>query len=66
MKAKQLRDMSDAELATKLAETSKELATMKIKHNSSASGLEKPVRMRMMRHDIARMKTIQTEREAKK
>ena len=66
MKAKELRELSDEELAVKLAETVKELTTMRIKHNSSGVGLEKPERMRGMRHDIARMKTIQTERKAKK
>lgn len=65
MKAKELRELSDGELAAKLAETSKELATMQIKHRSAGAGIDKPVKLREMRHDIARMKTIQSEREAK-
>lgn len=66
MKAKELRALSDEELAVKLAETSKELMTLQIKHRSTGAGVDKPVKLRGMRHDIARMKTIQTEREAKK
>jgi len=37
---------------------------MRIKHKSGV-GIEKPVRMRTMRHEIARMKTVQAQREAK-
>lgn len=66
MKAKELRNLSDPELAAKLAETKKELTALQIKHNSSATGVEKPVRLRLLRKEVARMLTIQTEREAKK
>ncbi len=66
MKAKELRNLSDSELSSRLAETKKELTTLQIKHNSSATGVEKPVRLRLLRREVARMLTIQTEREAKK
>jgi len=64
MKARDLRELGAAELEVKIREVSQELNDMRIKHRSGA-GVEKPVRMRMLRHEIARMKTVQTQREAK-
>jgi len=64
MKARDLRELGAAELEVKIREVSQELSDMRIKHRSGA-GVEKPVRMRMLRHEIARMKTVQTQREAK-
>ena len=64
MKARDVRELGADELAQKLRELSQELNTLRIKHKSGA-GIEKPFRMRGMRRDIARMKTIQAEREAK-
>ena len=64
MKARDLRELGAAELDQKIREVSQELNDMRIKHQSGA-GVEKPVRMRTMRHEIARMKTVQAEREAK-
>ncbi|MDX9868296.1 MAG: 50S ribosomal protein L29 [Kiritimatiellia bacterium] len=64
MKARDLRELGAAELDQKIRELSQELNDLRIKHQSGA-GVEKPVRMRLMRRDIARMKTVQTQREAK-
>ena len=64
MKARDLRELGAEELDVKLREVSQELNDLRIKHRSGA-GVEKPVRMRMMRHEIARMKTVQAQREAK-
>jgi ribosomal protein L29 len=64
MKARDLRELGAEELDQKIREMSQELNDMRIKHQSGA-GVEKPVRMRTMRHEIARMKTVQAEREAK-
>lgn len=64
MKARDLRELGAAELEAKIREVSQELNDMRIKHKSGA-GVEKPVRMRLLRHEIARMKTVQTQREAK-
>ena len=64
MKARDLRELGTAELDQKIRELSQELNDLRIKHKSVA-GIEKPVRMRLMRRDIARMKTIRTQREAK-
>ena len=64
MKARDLRELGAAELDVKIREMSQELNDMRIRHRSGA-GVEKPVRMRLMRHEIARMKTVQAQREAK-
>lgn len=64
MKARDVRELGTAELEAKIREVSQELNDMRIKHKSGA-GVEKPVRMRLLRHEIARMKTVQTQREAK-
>lgn len=64
MKARDLRELGAAELDVKIREVSQELNDMRIRHRSGA-GVEKPVRMRLMRHEIARMKTVQAQREAK-
>ena len=64
MKARELRELGASELDQKIREVSQELNDMRIKHKSGA-GVEKPVRMRTMRREIARMKTVKAEREAK-
>ncbi len=64
MKARDLRELGATELDQRIREMSQELSDMRIKHRSGA-GIEKPVRMRTMRHEIARMKTIKAQREAK-
>ena len=64
MKARDLRELGATELDQRIREKSQELSDMRIKHKSGA-GVEKPVRMRLMRHEIARMKTVQAQREAK-
>ncbi|MDD5708230.1 MAG: 50S ribosomal protein L29 [Kiritimatiellae bacterium] len=64
MKARDLRELGADELAQKLRETSRELAGLRIK-NRSGSGAEKPVRMRALRRDVARMLTVARERESK-
>jgi len=64
MKARDLRELGAVELDQRIRERSQELNDLRIKHKSG-SGIEKPVRLRTMRHEIARMKTVQAEREAK-
>jgi len=64
MKARDLRELGLEELDQKIREASQELNDLRIKHKSGA-GIEKPVRMRTMRREIARMKTVKAEREAK-
>ena len=61
MDIKELRKLSDAELKTKIRETKEELFTKRMQHASGT--LEKPSELKKLRKDVARMKTILTERE---
>ena len=56
MKASEVRDLTGEEQAQKLAETEKELFNLRIQQ--AAGQLEKPDRLRTIRHDIAHIKTI--------
>ena len=62
MKTKELRELSAAELAEKLAESQKELFTLRFQH--ATSQLEKTHRLPEVKKDIARMQTILKEKEA--
>jgi large subunit ribosomal protein L29 len=64
MKARDLRELGAVELDQRIRERSQELNDLRIKHKSGA-GIEKPIRLRLLRREIARMKTVKTEREAK-
>lgn len=62
MKAKEIRDLSGEELQQKLAESEKELFNLRIQ---KASGqLEKPDRIRLVRRDIARIRTVMNQTKA--
>ena len=65
MKSKEIRDLSVDEIAVKLRETRTELTTLRIRHKSSADGIESPGRLKALRRDVARMLTIQNEKGAK-
>ncbi|MBQ9011422.1 MAG: 50S ribosomal protein L29 [Bacilli bacterium] len=61
MTNKELRELSDEELKTKIAESKEELFNLRF---SKATGsLEKPSRIKELRKAVARMKTILRERE---
>ncbi len=60
MQASQARDLSDVELAARLTELEEELFGLQLKR--ATSQLENPMKMRYVRRDIARLKTIQRER----
>ena len=66
MKTNELKQLGADELAAKIRDARKELADLKLKHASKAE-VEKPVRMRGMRREIARMLTVQNaaKKEAK-
>lgn len=64
MKARDLRELGAEEMAQRIRETSQEIARLKLK-SKSGDAADKPVRMRLMRRDIARMHTVLAEREAK-
>ena len=61
MQTSQLRDMSDVERDTRLRELEEELFGLQLKR--STGQLENPMKMRAVRRDIARLKTVQRERK---
>ncbi|NLM68642.1 MAG: 50S ribosomal protein L29 [Firmicutes bacterium] len=60
MKAKELRELSAEELEKKLAELKEELFNLRFQ--LATGQLENPMRVRAVRKDIARVKTVMTER----
>ncbi len=60
MKPSEIRDMSIDEAKTKCADLEKELFNFKIQH--STGQLDNPVKLRYMKRDIARIKTIIAEK----
>jgi large subunit ribosomal protein L29 len=60
VQASEARDLSDAELETRMRELEEELFGLQLKR--ATSQLENPMKMRHVRRDIARLKTIQRER----
>ena len=58
---KELRALSDEELATKIKEYKKELFDLRLKQ--STGSLDKPSKIRELRKNVARMNTILAERE---
>ena len=62
MKAKQLRDMSDDELARALAERRQELFNLRFQ--SATGALENPARLKLAKREIARILTVRNERES--
>ena len=63
MKSKEIRELTDAELVTKVADLQREKLNLKIQ--SRTGQLEKTARVRQSRRDIARVYTEQTARAAK-
>ncbi len=61
MDIKDIRKMSDEELLKKIKETKEELFTKRMQQANSS--LEKPVELRTLRRNVAKMKTILKERE---
>ena len=62
MRADEIRDMSDAEIEDKIAQNQEEL--FRLRFRSATQQLENPSLIRKLRRDVARMKTILTQREA--
>lgn len=60
MRASQVRDLSDVELESRLRELEEELFGLQLKR--ATSQLENPMKMRVVKRDIARLKTVQHER----
>jgi large subunit ribosomal protein L29 len=61
MRARQLRDLTDDELQDKLAETRQELFNLRFQ--AATGALENSARLRLAKREIARILTIQRERE---
>ena len=62
MRAKDLRDLTNEELERKLADTRKEL--FNIRFQSATGALENTTRLRLAKREIARILTVQHERNA--
>ncbi|WP_437190640.1 50S ribosomal protein L29 [Planctomicrobium sp. SH527] len=60
-KAKALRELSDDQLASELNQTQLELFQLRIR--ASTEKLDAPSSLRKLRRSIARMKTVQRQRE---
>jgi len=61
MKVNEIRELSTEEINAKLVETKKELFNLRFQQ--ATGNLEKPSRLRDLRHTVARMKTVLKERE---
>jgi large subunit ribosomal protein L29 len=61
MRAEEIREMSDADIRTRVTEMEEE--RFRLKFRSATETLEDPLRLRTIRRDIARLKTIQRQRE---
>lgn len=60
MEAKELRDMSSADLARKLSELREEIGHLKLKR--ATSRLENPMKLRQTKRELARVETILKEK----
>lgn len=63
MKAKEIHGMTNDELATKLVSLKEELFNLRFRH--ATGQLENPNVLKMVRKDIAKVKTVIRERELK-
>ena len=62
MTATDIRDMTDAEIRERIEEIQEEL--FKLRFRSATQALENPTLIRTLRRDMARLKTVQTERSS--
>ena len=60
MEAKELREMSSADLGRKLSELREEIGLLKLKR--ATSRLENPMKLRQTKRDLARVETILKEK----
>ena len=61
MRARQLRDLSDDDLQQKLADTRQELFNLRFQ--AATGALDNSARLRLAKREIARILTVQRERE---
>ena len=65
MKPRELKELKAEELDQRLREVTQELRDLQLKHRTG-EGADKPVRIRTLRRDVARMQTIAHARKAGK
>jgi large subunit ribosomal protein L29 len=63
MKPKEIRELTDAEAQAKLRDLRQEMFNLRLQQQTAR--LERASRIREVRHDIARIETILTERQLK-
>ena len=61
MKVKEIRELTTEEINKKLVEAKEELFNLRIQQ--ATGNLEKPSRIKDLRHTVARLKTVLRERE---
>ena len=61
MKVSEIRELSTEEIKTKIVELKEELFNLRFQQATGT--LEKPSRLRDLRHTVARLKTVLKERE---
>jgi large subunit ribosomal protein L29 len=61
MRAEEIRELSAEEIKSKVADLEEE--RFRLRFRSATEQLENPLRLRTIRKDIARLKTVLTERE---
>ncbi len=64
MKVNEIRELSTEEIIAKIKECKEELFNLRFQQ--ATGNLEKPSRLRELRHTVARMKTVLKERELEK
>ena len=62
MKADEIRDMTEAEVQERIGEIQEEL--FKLRFRSATQQIENPQLIKSLRRDLARLKTIETERRS--
>lgn len=61
MQANEIRGMADPDISAKIAELEEE--RFRLTFRSGTEPLENPLRLRYIRRDVARLKTVQNERK---
>ena len=61
MKVKEIREITTEQIVAKIKESKEELFNLRFQQ--ATGNLEKPSRIRELRHDVARCKTVLRERE---
>ena len=61
MKVKEIRELTTEQIVAKIKESKEELFNLRFQQ--ATGNLEKPSRIRELRHDVARLKTVLRERE---